>query len=101
MRLIDADALPRYGNRGGLVNWYDIEKASTVDAWKFVYEELTKLRMFTGIYDARTSDAKHYINGVWTVMEVIAERAGCHDEFDKMFIHNVVESEERAERKEE
>ncbi len=32
MRLIDADSLPRHGNRGGLVNWYDIEKAPTVDA---------------------------------------------------------------------
>ena len=32
MRLIDADALPRFGRRGGLVNWYDIEKAPTVDA---------------------------------------------------------------------
>lgn len=32
MRLIDADALPRHGNRGGLVHWKDIEDAPTVDA---------------------------------------------------------------------
>jgi len=32
MRLIDADALPRFGKRGGLVNWCDIVKAQTVDA---------------------------------------------------------------------
>lgn len=31
MRLIDADSLPRYGKRGGLVNWYDIKKAPTVE----------------------------------------------------------------------
>lgn len=31
MRLIDADALPRHGNRGGLVRWSDIEEAPTVD----------------------------------------------------------------------
>lgn len=31
-RLIDADALPRHGRRGGLVNWKDIENAPTVDA---------------------------------------------------------------------
>lgn len=31
-RLIDADTLPRFGRRGGLVNWYDIVKAPTVDA---------------------------------------------------------------------
>lgn len=32
MRLIDADALPRHGQRGGLVHWQDIENAPTVDA---------------------------------------------------------------------
>ena len=32
MRLIDADALPRHGNRGGLVHWEDIEKAPMIDA---------------------------------------------------------------------
>lgn len=32
MRLIDADALPRHGQRGGLVHWKDIENAPTVDA---------------------------------------------------------------------
>ena len=32
MRLIDADTLPRLGNRGGLVHWKDIENAPTVDA---------------------------------------------------------------------
>ena len=31
MRLIDADALPRHGKRGGLVHWKDIENAPTVD----------------------------------------------------------------------
>lgn len=30
-RLIDADALPRHGNRGGLVWWSDIEEAPTVE----------------------------------------------------------------------
>ena len=31
-RYIDADALPRHGQRGGLVHWKDIEEAPTVDA---------------------------------------------------------------------
>ena len=31
MKLIDADALPRHGKRGGLVHWKDIENAPTVD----------------------------------------------------------------------
>lgn len=32
MRLIDADALKRHGNRGGLVYWKDIQDAPTIDA---------------------------------------------------------------------
>ena len=32
MRQIDADALPRHGQRGGLVHWQDIENAPTVNA---------------------------------------------------------------------
>ena len=36
MRLIDADALPRHGQRGGLVHWKDIENAPTVDAVEVV-----------------------------------------------------------------
>lgn len=99
MKLIDADSLPRHGKRGGLVNWYDIEKAPTVNPWGIVYDELTKNEMLCGKYDARTSDAEHFINGVWTVMEVIAERAGCHDEFDEMFVQNLKDSEDRAERR--
>lgn len=30
-RYIDADALPRHGNRGGIVHWKDIEEAPTAD----------------------------------------------------------------------
>ena len=36
MRLIDADALPRHGQRGGLVHWKDIENAPTIDAVEVV-----------------------------------------------------------------
>lgn len=36
MRLIDADALPRHGHRGGLVHWKDIEDAPTIDAVEVV-----------------------------------------------------------------
>ena len=32
MRPIDADALPRHGQRGGLVHWKDIAEAPTIDA---------------------------------------------------------------------
>ena len=30
-RLIDADALPRHGQRGGIVHWKDIEDAPSID----------------------------------------------------------------------
>ena len=30
-RYIDADALPRHGQRGGLVHWKDIENAPSID----------------------------------------------------------------------
>ena len=88
MRLIDADALPRYGNRGGLVNWYDIEKAPTVDAWEYVYDELIKVAMFIGIYDAKHGN-KHFMYGISTVMEYIANCADKEDEFDAMFMQNM------------
>lgn len=34
MRYIDADNLPRHGNRGGVVHWRDIEAQPTVDVVK-------------------------------------------------------------------
>ena len=43
-RYIDADTLPRHGNRGGLVHWKDIEEAPTADVrenvkgeWQYHY----------------------------------------------------------------
>lgn len=30
-RYIDADALPRHGQRGGIVHWKDIENAPSID----------------------------------------------------------------------
>jgi len=30
-RYIDADALPRHGQRGGIVHWKDIEDAPSID----------------------------------------------------------------------
>ena len=36
MRYIDADNLPRHGNRGGVVYWRDIEAQPTVDVVEVV-----------------------------------------------------------------
>jgi len=37
MRLIDADALPRFGRRGGLIHAEDVDRAPTVDAIPIEY----------------------------------------------------------------
>lgn len=41
-RLIDADTLPRHGDRGGLVHWKDIENAPTIEppSWIPVSERM-------------------------------------------------------------
>ena len=36
MRLIDADTLPRHGDRGGLVHWRDIENAPTIELPRWI-----------------------------------------------------------------
>lgn len=41
MRLIDADALPRHGQRGGLVHWKDIEEAPTIEPKTKVIAQVT------------------------------------------------------------
>ena len=38
-RYIDADALQRHGQRGGLVHWKDIEDASSIDLDDYVPRE--------------------------------------------------------------
>ena len=35
-RLIDADPLPRHGDRGGLVHWQDIENAPTIEPPRWI-----------------------------------------------------------------
>lgn len=125
MRLIDADALPRHGNRGGLVHWKDIEDAPTVDAVKatmpwtnpdgtetmldevsyeigysqgqkdtnpygLVLEGLRQVPMFTGKYDAKHG-RKHFMFGVLTVLEYIADKAG-NEEYSDMFLDNMNKS---------
>lgn len=36
MRLIDADTLPRHGDRGGLVHWQDIEDAPAIEPPRWI-----------------------------------------------------------------
>lgn len=114
MRLIDADALPRLEGCGGLVPWKDIKDAPTVDAievvkqmfngemklklmpaedaptanpYKIVLEDLKQVSLFTGKYDAKNGN-EHFMFGILTVMEYIADKAG-HKEYTDMFIDNM------------
>lgn len=65
-------------------------------AFRIVLSELSKIRLFRGHYDAVNGN-DHFINGIWTVMELIADRADKYDEFGDLFFQNVIESQARAE----
>lgn len=66
-------------------------------AFKIVLAELRKIRMFSGHYDALNRN-DHFMDGIWTVMEVIADRAGEYDEFEDQFLQAIAESQDKAER---
>ena len=66
-----------------------------MNAWEEVYSELIKNDMFCGRYDAKNGN-EHFMNGISTVMEYIAERAGHGKKFERMFMRNVINSEKRA-----
>ena len=71
MRLIDADALPRHGDRGGLVHWKDIEDAPTIEPphWIPVSERLPdkncRCLCTNDAWGAYEVDWNAWINGEW------------------------------------
>lgn len=69
------------------------------EAYKIVFEDImaTDIGLFKGRYDA-ANGMSEYMNGVWTVMEYIANHISeeCCDEFNDMFAKNLVDCEERA-----
>lgn len=70
------------------------------EVFRYVYDKLTEIPLFIGIYDAKNG-SEDYEYGIETVMEVLADRAGCYDEYQKLVLDNIVSSKKRAERKEE
>lgn len=68
------------------------------EAYKLVYDDLIKYNMFKGIYDAVNGNIS-FMNGVATVMEVIANDAGQYDEFTELFSDNILKSEKKAKTK--
>ena len=67
------------------------------NAWKIVYDELMKVGLFRGNYDARNGHDS-YMYGIATVMENIAWHVSedCADEFNEIFTTNLVSSQEVA-----
>lgn len=53
-------------------------------AYQMVFNDLCKCRMFLGFYDAINGNP-HYMHGIETVMEVIANRAYNDDFAEKVF----------------
>lgn len=63
-------------------------------AAKIVLDKLKECRLFCGIYDAQNG-SEHYMYGISTVMEMIANYAG-DEEFEEMFMKNMADSEEKC-----
>ena len=63
-------------------------------AAKIVLDKLKECRLLCGIYDAKNGN-EHYMYGISTVMEMIANYAG-DDEFEEMFMKNMADSEEKC-----
>lgn len=65
-------------------------------AYYIVYTDLIKIDLFKGKYDAKNG-SKHYMNGIATVMEVIALRASeaTYEKQVNLFIDNLLKSEEK------
>lgn len=64
----------------------------TVSAWREVLKELQETELFRGIYHTHYVEVP-YMNGIRTVMKVIAEKA--HDKnADKLFEENMIASKD-------
>ena len=72
-----------------------IPKADRKFCFKEVYDYLSEISLFMGRYDALHGD-EHFMYGVNTAMEVIANNAGVLDEYAETWAQNMIDSEERA-----
>ena len=61
-----------------------------IEAFRIVYNELIEYPVFAGQYDVKHGN-EHYMNGINTVMSVIASHAGYLDEFESLFDCNMRE----------
>ena len=62
------------------------------EAYKIVFDDLTKYNLYNGICDAENGN-KHFMYGIGCVMETISFNAGI-DNFGDIFYKNLIKSEE-------
>lgn len=67
-------------------------------AYEIVYNDLSKLNMFMGTYDAKNG-SELYMYGISAVMENIAYHADKLEEFEKIFFENIEKSVDKAQKK--
>lgn len=67
------------------------------EAYKIVFNDLIKNKMFCGHYDAKHGN-EHFMYGILTVMEVIAIGIDYQtsSDFEERFLKNLIKSEEKA-----
>lgn len=66
-------------------------RKETRKAYQIVLENLKQTPLFCGKYDALNGNI-NFMDGIRTVMEVIAFNAGEYDKFDKEFSKNLLDS---------
>jgi len=78
---------------GDIVLFEDSEEDVLKNAATIVLNKLKECELLCGNYDARNGN-EHYMYGISTVMEMIADYAG-DEKFEDMFLKNMTKSEER------
>lgn len=81
-------------NPGDQIIFNDSDSALQICA-SVVLNKLKECSLLCGVYDARNGN-EHYMYGISTVMEIIANYAG-DEEFEDMFLKNMTISEEKYE----
>jgi hypothetical protein len=68
-----------------------VSRKETNKAYQLVLTRLMQCNLFNGKYDA-LNGSEDFMDGIRTVMEVIAFNAGEYDKFDKEFSKNLLDS---------
>lgn len=106
MRLIDADKELEKINHAvffsdmettlGVATYKGLlERAEEVNIWSLVFDELIKFPMFRMEYDAKNGN-EHFMYGIATVMDFVADKAGREDEYTRIFNDGLNASERKA-----